>query len=380
MKSNFKPGLSSTMKGFTLVELLVVIAIIGILIALLLPAVQAAREAARRMQCSNNVKQMMLGIHNYHDVFNAVPGACMSGPYDTFGLSISLLPFIEQQARFDSIMERRRAAVIAAGDNNAGPGFYSDGSAEPCLAGIISAYSCPSDGAAKQPLYSNRQTVNSYVSCWGDYYGRAGHDTLRWPNFTPWPNSGWTDQRGVFGNGNTYKNMSAITDGTSNSIAVSENAVTSRADSATIRGGVTRAALGSLDSNPLACQNARDPSKPRALTGPFSTTVRGMFSSGLPAHSAFVTVLAPNSPSCDGEDFWGGGMNAWGIYTANSFHPGGVHVGLMDGSVFFASETINAGNPATGWGILASAPTGSSPFGVWGNLGSINDGTAVSIR
>jgi prepilin-type N-terminal cleavage/methylation domain-containing protein/prepilin-type processing-associated H-X9-DG protein len=93
-------------KAFTLVELLVVIAIIGILVALLLPAVQAAREAARRMSCGNNLKQIALSIHNYHDVNKSFPqggitlGACCGTPsYSTW--AIAILPFIEQQNLYD---------------------------------------------------------------------------------------------------------------------------------------------------------------------------------------------------------------------------------------------------------------------------------------
>ena len=110
-------------RGFTLVELLVVIAIIGVLVALLLPAVQSAREAARRQTCLNNLKQQALALHNYHDTWQILPcgllGAApgLSPTDDGFGWACMILPFLEQKALFDQINPNGQAGALRAALN-----------------------------------------------------------------------------------------------------------------------------------------------------------------------------------------------------------------------------------------------------------------------
>lgn len=123
------------LKGFTLVELLVVIAIIGVLVALLLPAVQAAREAARRMQCSNQMKQLVLATHNFHDTNNMLPALLRDPKWmnykqsngstiywaDLFNFHMSILPYCEQQSVYDEIVALcEQAAQRPAGSTTNG--------------------------------------------------------------------------------------------------------------------------------------------------------------------------------------------------------------------------------------------------------------------
>ncbi len=127
--------------GFTLVELLVVIAIIGILVALLLPAIQAAREAARRTSCSNNLKQLGLAVHGYHDVHGVMPPLFINrGAQLHWGWGTFLLPYIEEQALYEQ---------MAPGDNSVGVVQGDAPTADNGLQTRIAAYRCPSDTSSR---------------------------------------------------------------------------------------------------------------------------------------------------------------------------------------------------------------------------------------
>jgi prepilin-type N-terminal cleavage/methylation domain-containing protein len=191
---NFLQLLRSSRFGFTLVELLVVIAIIGVLIALLLPAVQAAREAARRMQCTNNLKQFGLGVHNFHDTKTALPPSIIS--YYRMSIFPLLYPYIEQTTVFDLLVN----SPNADGDRTdkktiTGTGMWlASYSGSPCLKeeerkaiGSIKMFHCPSVRSgycAYDPSPNNErsgpQTDYAFVGCrgngstnWWQYAGTA---------------------------------------------------------------------------------------------------------------------------------------------------------------------------------------------------------------
>src|SRR4051812_28529516 len=141
-------------RGFTLVELLVVIAIIGVLVALLLPAVQAAREAARRMQCQNNLKQMGLGLHSFHDSYNRFPPCGERNTTNRWGWQVAILPYIEQNNLYQQ---------LGSPDINTTASMPFP--ATTILQSKINTYRCPSDLNTQQTLNLNFDNygISNYI-------------------------------------------------------------------------------------------------------------------------------------------------------------------------------------------------------------------------
>lgn len=364
--------------AFTLVELLVVIAIIGILVALLLPAVQAAREAARRMQCSNNLKQWGLAMHNYADTYKALP-ARKGGTNSPFAgtarntsnggrLSafIPALPFMEQTGMYSAIQAGDPTGAIwnTPAGNFGGAPVVSPGG--PCAWCNWPAWSrspavaqCPSDGSVfNNPGVTQR---NNYAFSNGDMVLNV-------------VNSG--TPRGIFGN-NNYAKLAEITDGTSNTLLMSEKLKSSI-------GIATANALQYEDKLVLATSIANIANQPNLCTpksdGRYyvaGTVIKGWFGSlwtdGQAERVGFTAVLPPNGPSCT-DDANGNADSVNLILSPASNHPGGVMASLADGSVRFFSETIDCGNLS-----VTQPATGPSNYGVWGSLGSKSGGDVASL-
>jgi prepilin-type N-terminal cleavage/methylation domain-containing protein len=209
--------------GFTLVELLVVIAILGILVALILPAVQAAREAARRTQCSNNLKQLGLAIHSYHDSVGQIPrtsGGQVSDNRVVYHRNwiVGLLPQLEQQAIWDAM------------------DMKVDGLTEPNRSLIMQNLAlvlCPSDGQARiparrfdEPAWSGawELALASYAINLGDHQNGTGSTGAPNPPFQPYCRDGFDGKavRGVSSRYNWATSFSGVRDGLSNTIFVGE--------------------------------------------------------------------------------------------------------------------------------------------------------------
>jgi prepilin-type N-terminal cleavage/methylation domain-containing protein/prepilin-type processing-associated H-X9-DG protein len=357
--------------GFTLVELLVVIAIIGILIALLLPAVQAAREAARRSQCTNNLKQLALACHNYHDTHKVLPprqtgtGLMWTGAdhvnSNTGRVSgwVMLLPYIEQQALYGQI-----SSPLTDGTTTYpawGPTPNSNTPSYPPWRVQLNALLCPSDGniIAKGANDAGR---NNYRFSVGDSINRY------------WSRNG-RPPRGLFGHHfypDSIISFASITDGSSNTVMLSERLFGQ--DSIMIRQGYAQAGLETAENvrmAPAPCLAAVDPTNPKQYTGTVYNYSGRRWAYGFPVYVGFNTVFPPNSPSCVSNT---SNETCNVVIAPTSNHPGGVNVAMGDGSVTFTSETIESGDPT-----LIEVTMGPSPYGVWGALGSKAGGEAGGL-
>jgi prepilin-type N-terminal cleavage/methylation domain-containing protein/prepilin-type processing-associated H-X9-DG protein len=366
----------SRRNGFTLVELLVVIAIIGVLIALLLPAVQAAREAARRMQCSNNLKQLGIAIHNYHDTFDHLPGHG-TGPNQNRTAFIAMLSFFEQTARYSEITSLDDYTNMYS--NNP----YSD---RICWKGNIKDLRCPSDDGGKNSYTPPGHTTGAFIPtnyCFSEadyiiqYYGYPNN--IRSP-FGMLPSPEWAPRYGCC----SMYSFSGITDGLSNSIFMSERCAASGAGTESnqrIKGGV--ALLDAWIHLPQVCMNTRG-------SGGYYSMAAVNGSGSNFAYFAYLnvffhTVLPPNAPSCyevsasPNTELVAGNDASTGLLAPTSNHSGGVNTVFGDGSVRFISETINYGDLSK-WPKYnsGSTATGNTDFGIWGRLEAINDGEPVT--
>lgn len=285
-------------RGFTLIELLVVIAIIAILVALLLPAVQQAREAARRSSCRNNLKQIGLALHNYHDIHRMFPiantftlGQAASTSQAAWGWGTYILPQLDQAPLYDNmgVSERTLEQLLNSGNSQLLELPRTN----------LSVYRCPSDDG---PEINDRRGFTdqspTYNAATSNYVANHG---CRWSGVEINPGNppfGSRDTRGLFQTPNSRPvDIAAVTDGTSNTIAVGERIFT-------------------------PC---------RAAVWVGTRNYNGFGNVGLRMHLATVEgstkINTPDVPNCE--------------RGYNSRHEGGAQFLLADGSVQFLSENIN---------------------------------------
>ncbi len=301
-------------KGFTLVELLVVIAIIGIMVGLLLPAVQAAREAARRMSCSNNLKQIGLAVHGFHDTYHGMPPQAtytIGSTFSGYSVHARVLPFLEQSNIADRV--------------DFGLGY----AAQPDICKLkIPLYRCPSDGRDETRVDGGVEFYpTNYGFCIGTWLG-LDRQTARGGD-------------GAFGY-NMRHSFAAITDGLSNTVCAAD---------------VKTFTPGLMDGGQPAAAFAPVPDTPEqvvAYGGLFDKDYcHTQWVTGRTLQSGLTTTFPPNTKFLyrhSGVDYDvdfssarvspSAPLHGYRVVTARSYHPGGANVLMLDGSVRFAASTI----------------------------------------
>ena len=312
-------------RGFTLIELLVVIAIIAILIGLLVPAVQKVREAAARTQCLNNLKQIGVAMHNFHDAYKKLPpqtakngNSCCYGTWQ-----MSILPYVEQ----DNLWKQY---VNFGGNATTGP-TYEQNQNLLVTSQRLSVFTCPSDtpNAAKSGTF-NGQTYNitqhNYLVNVGNLdYSQGGDGKL------PDQPAGLTFGGAPFARNAQFR-VTDITDGTSNTLMAAE---VRQGQGQDFR-GLTWWAEGS------GFTVYRTPNSPGY----------DYISNGKGAPGCVPTSQNPQNADCKAQ-----ATPNWNVFTARSRHTGGVNVVLCDGSVRFVSDGVAWAT----WQALGTARGGDIP-------------------
>lgn len=357
----------ATPRAFTLVELLVVIAIIGILIALLLPAVQAAREASRRMACTNQQKQLTLAMHNMHDTQGHMPSqGHQKGMYDVgvgnsarWSYITALLPYIEMQPLHADI------ASIQFGNQFDNANLQRATPIWTCI--------CPSD---------QQYSMGAHVVDGGRVYGLNSYRINRGDVYV---STTWNESRGMSARGDSQLlSFADVLDGLSNTVFISEaiSALGPRIDidldNLPIKGAMANGIVVDLRyGTPLLC-NATKGSGNKYVGTSNTGRIGRRWSDSYNVYTAFFTCLPPNSPNCtDAGTTTHGEGNV--LMSASSNHAGGVNAAFCDGSVSFISDTIAVGDlskvPPNDDGAPFAAGRymdyqGPTYYGVWGAIGT----------